>query len=284
MNKFQPVWILLVGILVVSLTSCGQALSANDTDRKLTVNGMQRSYRLHIPPGLDLAQPASLVIAFHGVGDDPAEMERLTGLNQIADRSRFLLVYPNGIGQSWNAGGKCCGEALTKNIDDIAFVREILSDLETVVRVDTKRIYATGFSNGGALADRLACEMPDVFAAVASVAGILAYSPCQAQQPIAVLHMHGLADPILPYKGGGAFAIRPVEEIMSSWAELDGCGGSPTVDNPAKTVKHTTYASCQAGTAVELYAIEGGGHDWPSKEVLDTSQKIWDFFAAHPKS
>jgi polyhydroxybutyrate depolymerase len=97
------------------------------------------------------------------------------------------------------------------------------------------------------------------------------------------MHVHGLADPFLPYKGGGAFEILPVEEIMSNWAELDGCTGSPTVNNPTETIKHVAYTSCQAGTAVDLYAVKGGGHDWPSKDVWDTSQIIWDFFAAHPK-
>ena len=265
------------------MVSCGQLYPARDLERKLTINGVERSYLLHIPPGLDSTRSAPLLLAFHGAGDDPAEMQLLTGFNEIADQSGFIVVYPAGIGQSWNAGGKCCGEALKENIDDVAFVRQLLSDLETVVRVDPKRLYATGFSNGGAFADRLACEMSDIFAAVASVAGILSYSPCQPQQPVSVMHVHGMADFILPYGGGGGFEIRPVEEIMSSWAELDGCVDSPAVDNSIKTIKHIAYSSCQAGTTVELYALEGTGHAWPSKDVWDTSQKIWDFFAAHPK-
>lgn len=275
--------IFLTGILAASTVSCGQLSPARDLERKLTINDVERSYLMHIPAGLDSTSSAPLLLAFHGAGDDPAEMQLLTGFNEIADQSGFIVAYPLGIGQSWNAGGNCCGEALAKNIDDVAFVRQLLSDLETVVSVDPKRLYATGFSNGGAFADRLACEMSDTFAAVASVGGILSYSPCQPQQPVSVMHVHGLADPILPYGGGGAFQIRPVEEIMSSWAELNGCAGSPTVDHPINTIKHFAYSSCQAGATVELYALEGIGHDWPSKDVWDTSQKIWDFFMAHPQ-
>jgi polyhydroxybutyrate depolymerase len=274
---------LLAGIIVASMVSCRQLTSAGDLERKLTIHDVERSYLLHIPPGLDSTRSAPLLLAFHGAGDDPAEMQLLTGFNEIADQSGFGVAYPVGIGQSWNAGGKCCGEALTKNIDDVAFVRQLLSDLETLIRVDPKRVYATGFSNGGAFADRLACEMSDMFAAVASVAGILSYSPCKLQQPISVMHVHGMADSILPYEGGGSFEIRPVEEIMSNWAELNGCVDSPAVDNSMKTIKHIAYSSCQAGTTVELYAIEGTGHDWPSKDGWDTSQRIWDFFIAHPK-
>jgi polyhydroxybutyrate depolymerase len=267
----------------VPTTTPVATVQSADSERKVKVSDLERSYLLHIPPDLDLSQPAPLIFVFHGLGDDPAEMQLLTGFNEIADKFSFLLVYPVGVGQSWNAGGKCCGEALTNKIDDIAFVRQILLDLATVVRVDKKRIYATGFSNGGALADRLACEMPDVFAAVASVAGILSYSPCQPQQPISVMHIHGLSDYILPYKGGGSFEIRPVEEIMSSWAELNGCIDSPTVESPIKGIKHIVYVSCQAGTGVELYALQGEGHAWPSKDTWDASQIIWAFFAAHQK-
>jgi polyhydroxybutyrate depolymerase len=125
--------------------------------------------------------------------------------------------------------------------------------------------------------------MSDTFAAVASVAGILSYSPCQPQRPVSVMQVHGMADFILPYGGGGGFDIQPVENIMSSWADLNGCGDSPKVDNSIKTIKHISYSSCQAGSSVELYAFEGTGHAWPSKDVWDTSQKIWDFFIAHPK-
>ena len=258
-------------------------LQPGDSERTVTVDGVERSYLLYIPPGIDSLQPVPVVFAFHGAGQEPATMQILTELDDVANSGKFVLVYPEGIGLEWNAGGTCCGYALEKNVDEVAFIREMLSDLETIAQIDTKRIYATGFSNGAALVDHLACEMSDVFAAVASVAGILAYGPCQPQQPISVLHVHGLADLVLPYEGGGEFKIWPVEEIMSSWAAHNGCTGTPIVDNPIKIIKHTVYSSCQAGTAVELYAVEGGGHAWISKYVYPLSEVIWDFFAAYPK-
>ena len=210
-------------------------------------------------------------------------MEILTEFHAVADTGKFVLVYPVGLGLTWNAGGKCCGYALTENIDDIAFVREILSDLETLVTVDAKRVYATGFSNGAAFVHRRACEMPDRFAAIVSVSGLLAHGPCQANQPVSVMHVHGLADVILSYEGGGEYEMPPVEEIMSSWMEINGCTGSPTVDNPIEIIEHTAYTSCQAGSAVELYTVEAGGHAWVLKYVYPISEVIWKFFAAHPK-
>ena len=96
------------------------------------------------------------------------------------------------------------------------------------------------------------------------------------------MDVHGLKDDLALYGGGGDLNIPPVEELIHTWAQLDGCTDSPQVDK-VNRITHTRYASCKAGTAVELYAIEEGEHVWPPKEVLDTSQIIWNFFAARPK-
>lgn len=283
---------IIVFALLINIASCNQTVAIptataariiqpSDSERKLTVNDVERSYLLHIPPGLDSVQSVPVVFAFHEHFDDATSMQLLTGFNDISDKTGFLLVYPEGIGNSWNAG-TCCGVAATKNMDEAAFIRKILVDLRTIARIDTRRIYAAGFQNGGALAYRFACEMSDTFAAVASVGGTLLSSPCQPSQPVALMEVHGLNDDLAPYGGGGDFNTPPVEELIHTWAQLDGCTDSPQMDKE-KIITHTSYASCNAGTAVELYAIEDGENTWPSKEVLDTSQIIWDFFAVHPK-
>ena len=291
MHTISRVFAFLIMLSLFSVSSCRQAaptatsaptLQPGDTERKLLVNDLERSYILHIPPGLDMAHPAPLVFAFHGSGEQPAEMELLTGFGEIADKAGFLLVYPVGIGQTWNAG-TCCGYALQNNIDDESFIRQILSDLGMVVSVDSKRIYATGFSNGAGMVYRLACDMSDIFAAVAPVAGSLLYDPCQPSQPVSLIDVHGLSDTTSPYEGGGQFSLPPMEELIKTWAQLNGCTDSPQVEKKEKIFTQTAYASCKAGTAVEHYAMEGGGHAWPSKYLWDASQAIWDFFAAHPK-
>ena len=133
------------------------------------------------------------------------------------------------------------------------------------------------------LAYRLACNMSDVFAAIAPIAGTLEYSPCEPQQPVSVLHVHGLADGAVPYEGGGQLDFPPIEQVIATWVDLNGCPNSPTVDNPIEKITHTAYTACKDGTAVELYAIEAGGHAWVSKYIYPMSETIWDFFAAHPK-
>ena len=273
----------IVAILIgtVSCTQSAEPLQPGDSERKVMVNDQERTYRLHVPPGLGSVQSVPVVFAFHDHFDDSSSMQLLTGFNDISDKASFLLIYPEGIDNSWNAG-TCCGAAGTNNVDEAAFIRQILADLRTVVNIDTRRIYAMGFSNGGALVYRLACEMSDTFAAVASVGGTLLSSPCQPSKPISVMDVHGLKDDVAPYEGGGDFNSPPVEELIHTWAQLEDCTDSPQVDKE-NIITHTHYTSCKAGTAVELYAIEEGEHAWPPTEVLDTSQIIWDFFAAHPK-
>ncbi len=266
-------------------------LESGDTERAVTVDGLPRDYILYIPPGLDSSQMVPVVFAFHYYPASGLDMQNLTGFNAIADTGGFVVVYPNGIDGSWNAGS-CCGLAVENNVDESAFVREILADLGTIVSIDAKRIYAMGNSNGGMLSYRLACEMSDTFAAIAPVQGIMWQSPCEPTQPVSVLHVHGVEDSVVPYAGGESSSpdvprglhFPSVEQSITTWAQLDGCTNSAQVDEPGQIpIKHTVYTSCRAGTAVELYAIEIMGHFWPETYVLPISQVTWDFFAAHPK-
>ena len=262
-------------------------IQPGDSERTLTVDGQERTYLLHIPPGLDKGHPVSVVLIFHDLEGSAEDASLITHFDDIADKNSFIVGYPNGLGASWNAGG-CCRYAVEKNIDEIAFVRQILSDLGTIASLDPKRVYATGFSNGGMLAYRLACEMSDTFAAIASVSGDLFYSSCQPQQSVSVIQVHGLADTIVPYNGGkGTYMpnviFPPAEQGITTWVQLDGCPSSSKVESEGTIFTHYIYAPCKAGTAVELYTFNSGGHEWPSKYVWDASQAIWDFLAAHPK-
>lgn len=254
-------------------------IQPGNSNRTLKVGDLNRAYILHIPPGINLVRPVPVVIIFHGYTTPPNSMINM-GFNGISDNSGFLVVYPTGgIGLSWNAGG-CCGPAVTNNIDDIAAVREILSDLGTIANVDPKRIYATGHSNGGMFAYRLACEMSGTFAAIASVSGPLFFAPCQPKQPVSIWEEHGMGDTGVPYAGGNGFP--PVEKGIATWVQIDGCNGTPDKSKQG-LVTHSIYSGCRAGTAVELYMIDVQGHGWAYAPILADLQLIWDFFAAHPK-
>jgi polyhydroxybutyrate depolymerase len=277
-------------------------IQSGDSKRTLSVDDLERSYFLHIPPGLAADKPLPLVMAFaggHMEGEDEGSyMVMTTGFNDLADAHGFLVVYPIAEADyggaypglfSWNFN-VCCGYAGQNNIDEEAYIRGILSDLGAIARIDSKRIYAAGFSNGGDFVYQIGCEMSDMFAAIAPVAGFLTTNPCQPKQPVSVVHVHGLND---NYAGDTATMMmngvltdtveQSVEQGIANWVQLDGCTGAAQVEKQGLAT-HTAYSSCREGTAVELYSIEGWGHVWPSPAFPTfSSQMIWDFFAAHPK-
>lgn len=294
----------IFAVIALSLSGCARTTSQTatvpptaaatippgDSERTLTVDGMERSYFLHVPANLAADQPIPLVLAFHGYTGTGETMEIATGFDGLADTFGFLVAYPNGTGPvgetSWNAVG-CCGFAKYNNVDEAAFVRAIIADIQADARIDPKRVYATGFSNGAFLAYRFGCEMSETFAAVAPVAGVLLNNPCRPAQPVSVLHIHGMADPSVPYAGGMTPAedgvFESVEVSIATWVQLNGCPSTPAVEQ-IDLAKHTVYEDCQKGTSVELYTLQGIGHTWPPDAILPTSRIIWNFFVAHPKA
>jgi polyhydroxybutyrate depolymerase len=199
---------------------------------------------------------------------------------------------------TWN-GGSCCAYAQEKNVDDVGFVRAIAADLQLLASIDSKRIYATGLSNGGILSQRLACEATDLFAAIAPVAGTLNFPPCNPSQAISVIEFHGTDDQHLPYNGGfGSKSLvnvdfASVQDSIGFWASFNRCNSQPQTSS-FDDVKHETWSGCLDSVSVELYTIIGGGHSWPGgtggwpgsdepTKSISASQLIWKFFAAHPK-
>ena len=311
----KKLWIVLAMLLLASCTrpaqniytalTDGTSLQPGDYVRTLTVDGLERSYLLHVPVEYPLRMPVPVVFAFHGGGGNAAHTADFTGFDAAADTNYFLAVYPNGTGRledkllTWN-GGTCCGYAVDHNVDDVAFVRAVVEDLRSFATLDEERIYATGMSNGGIMSYRLACEAADLFAAIAPVAGTLNYAACAPSEPVSLLHIHGTADAHLPYAGGvGEESIAGVDFVsvadsVSFWVAANGCTSTP-VETTSGNVVHSVYSDCSSGTVVELYTLTGGLHAWPGadgpgwpggdepSQELDATQAIWDFFAAHPK-
>ena len=256
-------------------------LTAGEQLRSLENAGGTRSYLLHIPRNLDPSRPAPVILAFHGGGTNGKTMVKFSGLSEMANRSGFLVAYPNGSGRNPNFltfnVGNCCGHALRENVDDVGFARAVLDDLDRVANVDGKRIFATGISNGGMMAYRLASEMSDRIAAIASVAGPMGTEACQATRPVSVLHFHGTADEFAPYNGGRgpkSFSqadFHSVEFSIRAWIEANACptAGSetrlPAKNHDGTSVTKMTWGPGAADSQVVLYTIHGGGHTWPGR-------------------
>jgi polyhydroxybutyrate depolymerase len=155
----------LTALLITLMPANTNALKPGDHTRSLEVDRRTRTYLVHVPKSYDGSKAHPVVLVFHGGGSNALQMVRFCGLNDKADQAGFLVVYPSGTGRlekvlTWN-GGNCCGYAMQNKVDDVAFVRALLDDLAKVVKVDAKRVYATGMSNGAILAYRLTSELSD---------------------------------------------------------------------------------------------------------------------------
>ena len=268
--------------------------------------GRERAYLVHIPTGYRSDQPAPVVFAFHGGGGNmQLQAGDNYGLVDKSDSAGFIAVFPNGYSRlpggklaTWNAG-TCCAQARDEGIDDVGFVRAIWDKLPTLVAVDRQRVYATGMSNGGMMSYRLACEMTDVFKAIAPVAGTDNTLQCKPSRPISVLHIHAQDDDHVLFNGGaGEAAFKDpkkvadfvsVPETISRWTQRNQCTGAPqrVVSVPGAHCDVST--ACAGGTQVELCVTDTGGHSWPGgskpragkaevSQAIKANDVMWDFF------
>jgi polyhydroxybutyrate depolymerase len=243
----------------------------------INVGGHDRTYRLYKPVGLPASAP--LVVMLHGAVGNAEQAERSYGWDQLADSAKFVVAYPDGFDRAWNVnGGGCCGPPARQGVDDVAFISAAVADIAKNVGIDSSRVYATGISNGGIMSYTLACNT-GVFAAIGPDAATQ-LDPCRSPHPTSVMHIHGTADTLVPYKGGRGFSVingPSVPEVNAFWRNVDQCG-APAATTSGRVI--TSTAGCAEGRNVVLITIDGGGHvDWPSY----ATQKLWEFFAAHPR-
>ena len=275
-------------------------MGPGDHQGNLRVDDLRRQYRLHLPQSYDSRQPTPLVLAFHGRSGTGKHMEKLTGLSNLADQRGFMVAYPNGVGRSWNAGHGT-GPAEAQGVDDVKFTAMLIDSLGQTLNLDRRRVYATGFSNGAVFTHRLACELSEKIAAIAAVAGTMAPvigRSCHPHRPVAVLQIHGSADPFVPWEGGrtqGGGFVESVAATVAGWVARAGCAAQPEVSNIVRGVIRESYRPPAQAAMVILCRVEGGGHTWPGgyqylpEKVIgvtnrswDASQAIWDFFLEHP--
>ena len=292
------------------------ALAPGDYAFALNHQNLRRSYLVHVPPQAAAGRPLPVVVNFHGAGSTAEVIKAYTRMDRAADRDGYLAVYPNGSSGfggrflTWNAG-TCCGPAAALQIDDVGFTLAMLDDLAMRAAVDASRVYATGLSNGSMMANRVAAEASERFAAVAGVAGAMAVTRFAPSRPMPVMHFHSTSDHIARYDGGfgpnswGADtrAINaPVEVALRKWLDFDGCplkpdaveaiaGQAGTPDEGHSAIRRV-YRPCRDGVEVVLWQLAVAGHVWPGgirdynaqllgagTAVIDADAEMWKFFS-----
>ena len=254
---------------------------------------------LRLPESLQPGERVPLLMVLHGFGVSSSLLIAKAGLNRVADQKKFAYLAPEGARDAlgrpfWNAGKSCC-DLDQRHVDDVKRLRELLDANLSHPSIDPTRVFVIGYSNGGFMAQRLACDVGDRIAGVVSVAGASpsADVPCTQKSSLAVLEIHGDADPVVHYGGGTVFDRTDVAAHTSAldtakfWALQLSCSGAlrdataldlePYVPDRETLVQR--YDDCRG--AVELWTVKGGGHyvalQPPALEA------IWTFVQAHPK-
>ena len=268
----------------------------------LTFDGLQRDYRLHVPPAAASGKPLPLVLNLHGATQN-AQLEEITSdMDPNADMNGYLVAYPDGTRISkvltpdpvaknaqygWNAG-MCCGLPVTKHINDVGFLLKVISDIAAKTPVDLRRVYMTGISNGGMMAYAMAAEASGHFAAISSISGQVEIPVIHPTRSVPTMEFHSVDDPIAKFDGTpnkNPQLRLSVMEGIDQWVKADGCNKKPVTGteivgaagtiSAGETATPITYTHCRAGAEVALWRFTGSGHVWPGSTLNTGPQKNW---------
>ncbi|CAN5146939.1 hypothetical protein BH20ACT3_BH20ACT3_15400 [soil metagenome] len=292
----------------VASAGCGTSTVGVVETERLEVSG-DRWYLLTTPEAHAGETAIPLVLDFHGLTEGAEVHAGHSELGPYAQENDFVVAFPHGSGEpvGWDTAADRAGN------EDLAYVDEVLDEIEADLCVDTSRVYATGLSNGALLSSTIACTMDDRVAAVAPVAGITATEPCEADRAVPVHAFHGTDDPILLFNGGVNLDVLGGDEEdgegegddelpepdldgegypanAAAWAERNGCG-DPVDEDHTDTVLRRTW-DCPAGADVVFDIIDGHGHGWPGSDFsvaiesaigpndmsIDANEEMWRFF------
>ena len=242
--------------------------------KELIMNGTTREYIIYVPENYTGTSSVPLLLSFHGLTSNMEFNFNYTNFDQLAENENFIVVYPNGIDNSWTVN--------SSNNPDIDFIEALLDQLENDYKIESNRIYSTGMSNGGNFSFTLACGLNNRIAAFASVTGLMlqaAIGDCIPTRPLSILHIHGTEDPIANY----VF----VQQGLDFWIDHNTTNMNPIVSNipnidtqDSSTVEKYAYINGEDGVEVLHLKVVGGGHQWPGFQGnmdINASEEVWNF-------
>jgi polyhydroxybutyrate depolymerase len=265
--------------------------------QSINYNGVDRVLLYYTPSDYSPDQSLPLLVVLHGLTQTGGGVMDITNFNAIAEQEKFIVVYPNGLNNAWNANMNLS----VSTADDKGFLELLIGHFEQNFNTNPSKKYLCGFSNGAFMSYKMACESDLCFAGIATVSGTMSdtvYSNCNPTKTTSILHIHGTSDGVVPYNGGGATGAS-VGQILEKWSVILGCSQTiSTIDLPNTNLfdlsmaQRITYSNC-SGQALEHIKVNGGGHQWPGISTWNgglgtinmdfySPQVIWDFLA--PKS
>ena len=256
---------------VLLALACGIPLAQSGS---IQVGGETRTFIVHAPTGL--SNPP-LVISMHGASGTGSQQQSMSGFDKIADREKFVVVYPDGISNRWDITG-------TK---DVNFILAIIDTMAARYQIDRNRVYATGFSMGGMLSYKLACTVADKIAAIGPCSGYMmgggGGGGCSPSRPMPVMHIHGSVDDVVNFSGLASY--------INGWVGKNGCPTTAQITKPYPESKSNSkvtkeyYGPCKEGSEIVVLTVEGMGHAYPGSfgsQDINASEEFWAFFKTHP--
>lgn len=268
----------------------------------LTVNGIQRTYQVYVPPSANVSTTLPLLFVFHGGGGGGSASVVPLGFNALADRDQFIVVYPDAYNDNWNDGRNAT--CIDQSQDDVAYVNALIDAVSQHYSINTSKVFACGVSNGGIfchyLAAKLSTRIKGIAAVIASIAEPV-YPGFSVSSPVSALLINGTDDPGVLYNGGAIFGIpcrgrvAGAEATVNKWIAVNNCNTTPVVTaipdrvpTDGCTATQYVYAGGTAGAKVTFIKIQGGGHTWPGTgggtgtgnvcQDFSATQYVWDFF------
>lgn len=279
-RKGLPRIIFFSGILIVLLLFQNTSFAQYETGG-FDFEGQSRQYRVYLPNNYNSSQFFPLVIYLHSYDWTPQQGMNYTVLYEFAQSSGFLLCCPKGI-QNWNSGIGDDDNWPTPDVNDVGFINALIDTLNAHYSIDLYRVYACGFSNGGFMSYKLACQLSHRFAAIASVGGVMSSSTATNFNPlhaVPVLQIHGTEDNSVSI-GGNNYWLS-VDQTLNYWIDFNHCISPPesvsipdTVQTDFSTVEKMSYKNNNGETRVVYYKVDNGGHSWPGSS--DIGSPVWE--------
>lgn len=265
------------------------SLKAQWTNKTLTLNSVQRTYRVYVPAMYNSNAPASMVIALHGLGDNMTNFSNI-GMNLVADTANIIVVVPQAltdalVGNAWNSKAGFFNIYPNPTVDDIGFINALVDTTAANYAINLSKVYLCGFSMGGFMTNRMACESNGKFAAFGSVAGTFGagLGACNPGKSISIVHFHGTADGTVGYYTNN-YGVN-ADSLVNFWVNNNACTvpgtqtSLPDIQNDGFTIDHYNY---QGNKNVEFFKVNGAGHIWltPANDISYTIE-LWKFFRKH---